>query len=119
MLAQRSADAAKEIKQLIGSSVTQVEAGSSQVDSAGQTMGELVGQVRRVTELVGLIAVSSSEQNDGIGQINQAIGRMDQATQQNAALVEQTAAAAESLSRQADELSHAMDVFRVPTSLQR
>lgn len=119
MLAQRSAEAAKEIKQLIGSSVTQVEAGSSQVDSAGQTMGELVGQVRRVTELVGLIAVSSSEQNDGIGQINQAIGRMDQATQQNAALVEQTAAAAESLSRQADELSHAMDVFRVPASLQR
>ncbi|MBA4110411.1 MAG: chemotaxis protein [Leptothrix sp. (in: Bacteria)] len=119
MLAQRSAEAAKEIKQLIGSSVDQVEAGSTQVDSAGQTMSELVGQVRRVTELVGLIAVSSSEQNDGIGQINQAIGRMDQATQHNAALVEQTAAAAESLSRQADELSHAMGVFRVPASLQR
>jgi methyl-accepting chemotaxis protein len=118
MLAQRSAEAAKEIKQLIGSSVDQVEAGSLQVDSTGQTMGELVNQVRSVTELVSLIAVSSSEQNDGIGQINQAINLMDQATQQNAALVEQTAAAAESLSRQADELSQAMGVFRVPASLQ-
>jgi methyl-accepting chemotaxis protein len=118
MLAQRSAEAAKEIKQLIGSSVDQVEAGSLQVDSTGQTMGELVDQVRSVTELVSLIAVSSSEQNDGIGQLNQAIGRMDQDTQQNAALVEQTAAAAESLSRQADELSQAMGVFRVPASMQ-
>ncbi len=119
MLAQRSAEAAKEIKQLISGSVDQVEAGSAQVDSAGQTMSELVNQVRHVTELVALIAVSSSEQNDGIGKINQAISRMDQATQQNAVLVEQTAAAAEGLSRQADELSQAMDVFRVPASLQR
>ena len=118
MLAQRSAGAAKEIKHLITSSVEQVDSGSSQVGSTGQTMDELVRQVRRVTELVGLIATSSAEQQDGIGQINQSISRLDHATQQNAALVDKTAAAAESLSHQADELSRAMQVFRVPVSLQ-
>jgi len=117
-LAQRSAEAAKEIKHLITSSVEQVDSGSSLVDGTVQTMGEVVEQVRRVTELVGMIASSSSEQNNGIGQINQAISRMDQATQQNAALVEETSAAAESLSHQANALSQAMKVFKVPASMQ-
>jgi methyl-accepting chemotaxis protein len=116
-LARRSAEAAKEIKHLITSSVEQVDSGSSLVDGTVQTMGEVVEQVRRVTELVGMIAASSSEQSNGIGQLNQAISRMDQATQQNAALVEETSAAAESLSHQADELSQAMRVFKVPASL--
>jgi methyl-accepting chemotaxis protein len=116
-LAQRSAEAAKEIKKLITSSVEQVDSGSSLVDGTVQTMGEVVEQVRRVTELVGMIATSSSEQSNGIGQINMAISRMDQATQQNAALVEETSAAAESLSHQADELSQAVKVFRMSASM--
>jgi methyl-accepting chemotaxis protein len=111
-LAQRSAEAAKEIKQLITSSVEQVESGSSLVGNAGDTIGEVVNQVRRVTDLVGQISVSSSEQHNGIDQINTAIGLLDQATQQNAALVEETAAAAESLKHQADQLSRAVSVFR-------
>jgi len=115
-LAQRSAEAAKEIKQLITSSVEQVDTGSTLVGTTGQTIGEVVDQVQRVTELVGLIANSSTEQNDGISQINTAISRLDQATQQNAALVEQTAAAAESLRHQADELLSAVQVFRVPAA---
>jgi methyl-accepting chemotaxis protein len=117
-LAQRSAEAAKEIKKLITSSVEQVDSGSSLVDGTVQTMGDVVEQVRRVTELVGMIATSSSEQSTGIGQINMAISRMDQATQQNAALVEETSAAAESLSHQADELSQAVKVFRMSASMQ-
>ena len=112
-LAQRSAEAAKEIKQLITSSVEQVESGSSLVDSTGSTIGQVVDQVRRVTELVGQITTSSSEQNHGIAQINTTIGLLDQATQQNAALVEETAAAAESLARQSDQLAQAVAVFRV------
>jgi methyl-accepting chemotaxis protein len=113
-LAQRSAEAAKEIKQLITSSVEQVESGSNLVDTTGQTIGEVVAQVRRVNELVSLIATTSSEQNDGIDQINVAISRLDQNTQQNAALVEQTAAAAEALRHQADDLTRAVQVFLVP-----
>ncbi len=112
-LAQRSAEAAKEIKHLITSSVEQVESGSSLVDGAGSTIGQVVDQVRRVTELVGQITTSSSEQNHGIAQINTTIGMLDQATQQNAALVEQTAAAAESLARQSDRLAQAVAVFRM------
>lgn len=111
-LARRSAEAAKEIKQLITSSVEQVDSGSALVGNTGQTIGEVVEQVRRVTELVSQISASSSEQNNGIDQINTAIGLLDQATQQNAALVEETAAAAESLSNQADQLSRAVAVFR-------
>ncbi len=113
-LARRSADAAKEIKQLITNSVEQVEAGSSLVDTTGSTISEVVDQVRRVNELVGLIAVTSAEQNTGISQINTAISRLDQNTQHNAALVEETASAAESLTHQADELSRAVEVFRLP-----
>jgi methyl-accepting chemotaxis protein len=112
-LARRSADAAKEIKQLITSSVEQVETGSSLVNTTGSTISEVVDQVRRVNELVGRIASTSSEQNNGIAQINQAIGRLDQNTQHNAALVEQTAAAAESLQHQADEMARAVEVFRL------
>ena len=112
-LAQRSAEAAKEIKQLITSSVEQVESGSSLVGNAGDTIGQVVEQVRRVTELVGEISNSSSEQNHGIAQINTAISQLDHATQQNAALVEQTAAAAQSLSHQAESLTQAVGVFRL------
>jgi len=111
-LAQRSAEAAKEIKQLITNSVEQVETGSALVGSTGETIGQVVEQVRRVTELVGQITLSSSEQNLGIGQINTSIGLLDQATQQNAALVEQTAAAAESLTRQAGRLTQVVSVFQ-------
>ena len=111
-LAQRSAEAAKEIKQLITSSVEQVESGSALVDSTGSTIGQVVDQVRRVTELVGQITTSSSEQNHGIAQINTTISLLDQATQQNAALVEETAAAAESLARQSDQLAQAVALFR-------
>ena len=112
-LAQRSAEAAKEIKQLITRSVEQVDSGSSLVDSTGEIIGEVVEQVRRVSALVSEITVSSSEQNDGVGQINLAITRLDQTTQQNASMVEQTAAAAERLRQQSDELVAAMAVFRV------
>ena len=113
-LARRSADAAKEIKQLITSSVDQVETGSTLVGTTGTTISEVVDQVRRVNELVGLIAATSSEQNQGINQINTAISRLDQATQHNAALVEETAAAADSLRHQSDELARAVGVFRLP-----
>jgi methyl-accepting chemotaxis protein len=112
-LAQRSADAAREIKALITSSVERVEAGGTLVSRAGQTIDEVVGQVRKVTDLIGEISAASIEQNDGVGQINQAIVSLDQATQQNAALVEQTAAAAESLRQQAERLSASVSVFRI------
>ena len=110
-LAQRSAEAAKEIKQLITRSVEQVESGSGLVGNTGEIIGEVVEQVRRVSTLVSEITVSSSEQNEGIGQINLAISRLDQTTQQNAAMVEQTAAAAERLRQQSDELIAAVSVF--------
>ena len=110
-LAQRSAEAAKEIKQLITRSVEQVDSGSSLVGNTGEIIGEVVEQVRRVSALVSEITVSSSEQNEGIGQINLAISRLDQTTQQNASMVEQTAAAAERLRQQSDELIAAVSVF--------
>jgi methyl-accepting chemotaxis protein len=112
-LARRSADAAKEIKQLITSSVEQVETGSAMVNTTGSTISEVVDQVRRVNDLVGLIAVTSSEQNNGISQINQSIANLDRNTQQNAALVEETAAAAASLQQQADVLTQTVGVFRL------
>lgn len=116
-LAQRSAEAAKEIKQLITSSVAQVESGSALVDSTGSTIEQVVQQVRRVTELVGQITNSSSEQNQGIAQINTAIGVLDESTQRNAALVEETAAAAEGLARQADHLAQAVAVFKLDSAM--
>ncbi|MET0209488.1 MAG: methyl-accepting chemotaxis protein [Burkholderiaceae bacterium] len=111
-LAQRSATAAKEIKSLIGDSVQKVEAGGVLVGQAGATMSQIVGSVKRVTDIVGEISSASQEQTAGIEQINQAIVQMDQATQQNAALVEQASAAAESLEQQSQALVTAVGVFR-------
>ncbi|WP_370678888.1 methyl-accepting chemotaxis protein [Comamonas sp. GB3 AK4-5] len=111
-LAQRSAEAAKQIKQLIEASVHQVEQGSRQVDQAGTTMAEVVGAIRRVTDLVGEITAASTEQSEGVSQVAHAITQMDQATQQNAALVEQSAAAADSLQRQSGDLVQAVARFR-------
>ena len=112
-LAQRSADAAKEIKQLISASVERVEHGTALVDRAGVTMTEIVTSIARVTDIMGEISAASSEQSDGVGQISQAIAQMDQATQQNAALVEESAAAAESLRDQAQQLVQVVAVFRL------
>ncbi len=105
------ATAAKEIKTLIGDSVQKVEAGGVLVGQAGATMSQIVGSVKRVTDIVGEISSASQEQTAGIEQINQAIAQMDQATQQNAALVEQASAAAESLEQQSQVLVTAVGVF--------
>ncbi|HEV7856241.1 MAG TPA: methyl-accepting chemotaxis protein [Herminiimonas sp.] len=112
-LAQRSANAAKEIKALIGDSVDKVDAGSRLVNEAGVTMQEVVESVRRVTDIMSEITAASQEQTEGIEQINQAVMQMDQVTQQNAALVEEAAAAAESLQEQADKLSSVVSVFKL------
>jgi methyl-accepting chemotaxis protein len=110
-LAQRSAGAAKEIKDLIGDSVSKVDAGTALVGEAGRTMADIVGSVRRVTDIMGEITAASQEQTSGIEQINQAISQMDQVTQQNAALVEEASAAASSLRDQAGGLLQAVSVF--------
>jgi methyl-accepting chemotaxis protein len=115
-LAQRSAAAAKEIKELISDSVGKVESGSKLVDEAGRTMEEIVSSVKRVTDIMAEIAAASIEQSSGIEQVNQAITQMDEVTQQNAALVEEAAAAAESLEEQAQVLSQAVSVFKVTES---
>ncbi len=112
-LAQRSAEAAKEIKQLITTSVEQVDSGSSLVGATGQTIGDVVAQVKQVTELVSMISSASTEQNQGIEQINQAISLLDQATQQNSALVQATASSATSLQDMADSLAETVSVFRL------
>ncbi|WP_458765726.1 methyl-accepting chemotaxis protein [Cupriavidus basilensis] len=112
-LAQRSATAAKEIKSLIGDSVERVEKGSQLVTKAGQTMDEIVGAVKRVTDIMGEISAASAEQSAGIEQVNQAVTQMDTVTQQNAALVEQAAAAAGSLEEQAQRLKEAVSTFRL------
>ena len=111
-LASRSADAAKEIKQLIGASVAKVEAGSRQVDAAGLSMSEIVSQVQRVSDLIGEISTASAEQSTGISQIGDAVNQLDQVTQQNAALVEESAAAAESLKQQAATLAEVVSIFK-------
>ncbi|WP_382152787.1 methyl-accepting chemotaxis protein [Hydrogenophaga sp. ANAO-22] len=111
-LAQRSAQAAKEIKGLIGASVDKVETGSRLVADAGQTMSEIVGSVQRVSDIIGEITAAAGEQSDGIGQVNVAVTQLDQMTQQNAALVEESAAAAESLKDQAKRLDQVVRVFR-------
>jgi len=115
-LAQRSAAAAKEIKELIGASVEQVEAGTKLVDQAGSTMEEVVTSIRRVTDIMGEITTASQEQSGGIEQVNQAIGQMDEATQQNAALVEESAAAATSMQEQAAKLAEVVSVFKLAQS---
>src|SRR5450830_1822276 len=112
-LAGRSADAAKEIKTLINASVERVEQGSALVDQAGITMTEVVGSIRRVTDLMGEISAASNEQSQGVAQVGEAVTQMDQATQQNAALVEQSAAAASGLRTQADALVQAVAVFKL------
>jgi methyl-accepting chemotaxis protein len=112
-LAQRSAAAAKEIKNLIGHSVEQVDAGGKLVGIAGATMEEIVGSIKRVADIMGEISAASLEQSAGIEQVNQAIAQMDQVTQQNASLVEEAAAAAESLSGQAGKLARTVSVFKL------
>jgi methyl-accepting chemotaxis protein-1 (serine sensor receptor) len=118
-LAQRSAEAAKEIKGLIGTSVERVEQGTALVDKAGATMTEVVASIRRVTDIVGEISAASSEQSAGVAQVGDAVTEMDQATQQNAALVEQSAAAADSLKVQAQQLVEAVAVFRLSPGADR
>lgn len=113
ILAQRSAAAAKEIKDLIGESVHRVDAGSKLVAEAGSTINEIVLSVKRVTSLVTEISAASLEQSSGIEQVNRAVIQMDEVTQQNAALVEQAAAAAHSMADQAQELRDAVAVFKV------
>ncbi|AVP58149.1 methyl-accepting chemotaxis protein [Pulveribacter suum] len=112
-LAQRSAEAAKEIKGLIMASVSNVETGSVQVEQAGRSMQEIVRSVRQVSDLIGEITASSAEQRDGIAQINQAVTNLDQMTQQNAALVEQSSAAAAAMRDQAQHLAQVVSVFEV------
>jgi methyl-accepting chemotaxis protein len=112
-LAQRSAEAAREIKALIGASVERVEAGNAQVGEAGRTVAEVVTQVRRVSDLIGEISAASSEQSKGISQVGEAVNQLDQVTQQNAALVEESAAAADSLQQQARQLAQTVSVFRL------
>ncbi len=111
-LAQRSAEAAKEIKTLIGASVDKVESGARLVQDAGTTMQEIVGAVRRVSEVLGEITTAASEQAGGIQLVNEAVNNVDQMTQQNAALVEQSAAAAESMRDQAGKLARTVEQFR-------
>jgi methyl-accepting chemotaxis protein len=118
-LAGRSAEAAKEIKGLIGTSVERVERGTALVDKAGATMSEVVASIRRVTDIMGEISAASSEQSQGVSQVGEAITQMDQATQQNAALVEESAAAADSLKTQAGQLVDAVAVFRLAASATR
>ncbi|MEO5697522.1 MAG: methyl-accepting chemotaxis protein, partial [Burkholderiaceae bacterium] len=112
-LAGRSADAAKEIKTLIGASVERVEQGTALVDRAGITMAEVVTSIKRVTDIMGEISAASVEQSAGVAQVGEAVSQMDRATQQNAALVEESAAAAESLTHQARQLVQAVAVFKL------
>jgi len=113
LLAQRSAEAAKEIKGLIGQSVERVRAGTALVSEAGATMDEIVAQVHQVAEQIGEIDGASQQQAQGIAEVGNAVGQLDRVTQQNAALVEQAAAAAESLKRQAAGLAELVAVFRL------
>jgi len=112
-LAQRSAEAAKEIKSLIGASVVKVEAGTLLVSDAGATMDDIVSQVKNVSELINEIGASTQEQTAGIGRVSGSVSELDRSTQQNAALVEQSAAAAESLKQQATRLAEVVRIFRL------
>jgi methyl-accepting chemotaxis protein len=112
-LAQRSAEAAKEIKALIGASVARVETGGKLVSEAGTTMTEILASVRRLTDIIGEISAAATEQSTGIGQVNSSVKQLDQMTQQNAALVEESAAAAESLSAQAGKLADLVATFKL------
>ena len=112
-LAQRSAEAAKEVKALISDSVAKVEVGSGQVAQAGATMQEIVSGIQRVADIVDEIASASREQSMGLGQINQAVAHLDGVTQQNAALVEETSAASSALQEQARNLARLAATFRL------
>ena len=112
-LAQRSAAAAKEIKELISASVQRVEQGTNLVDRAGATMQEIVGAIQRVTDIMGEISAANTEQSMGVAQVGEAVTLMDRATQENAALVEESAAAAASLNVQAERLVHVVSVFKM------
>jgi methyl-accepting chemotaxis protein len=112
-LAQRSAAAAKEIKELIAASVATIDDGAASVSLAGSSMGDIVSSVQQVNHIIDRISAASAEQAQGISEVNQAVGQIDDVTQQNAALVEQAAAAAESLQEQAVNLSHAVGVFEL------
>ncbi|MDC8758521.1 methyl-accepting chemotaxis protein [Janthinobacterium fluminis] len=112
-LAQRSAGAAKEIKELIGDSVDKVDAGSKLVDEAGQTMDLIVTSIKQVADIMGEITAATQEQSNGIEEVNLAITQMDEMTQQNAALVEQAAAAAESMQEQSQKLAEAVSIFKL------
>jgi methyl-accepting chemotaxis protein len=114
-LAQRSAQAAKEIKTLINASSEKVESGSKLVQDAGNSMVEILTSVQRVSDIIGEISAASSEQSQGIGTVNSSVNQLDQMTQQNAALVEQSAAAAESLKEQATRLASAVAAFKLGT----
>ncbi|MFS8931762.1 methyl-accepting chemotaxis protein [Cupriavidus taiwanensis] len=118
-LAQRSANAAKEIKGLIGDTVARVDNGSALVGQAGKTMDEIVQAVKRVTDIMGEISAASAEQSSGIEQVNQAVAQMDEVTQQNAALVEEAAAAAGALEEQAGRLQSAVATFRLAAEDER
>ena len=115
-LAGRSAEAAKQIKGLIDTSVTRVEQGSKLVDHAGTTMHEVVTAIRRVNDIIGEISAASSDQSSGVRQVSEAVNNMDRTTQQNAALVEEMAAAAASLKNEAEELVESVAVFKMGTS---
>jgi methyl-accepting chemotaxis protein len=115
-LAQRSANAAKEIKGLIGQSTERVELGSQKVREAGEAMSEIVDAIRRVTQSMGEIAGATRQQSQGIGQVTQSVTQLDHMTQQNAALVEQSAAAADSLRQQAMDLSRSVQRFQLDAS---
>jgi methyl-accepting chemotaxis protein len=117
-LAGRSATAAKEIKDLIAASVEKVESGTVLVANAGQTMTEIMGSVKRVSDIIGAISAASNQQSNDIGEVNTAVAELDQMTQQNAALVEQSAAAAESLREQALRLAQVVSTFKL-SSVQR
>ena len=112
-LAQRSAAAAKEVKELIGSSVEMIHNGAKQATQVGATMDEVKQAIKQVSDIVGEIAAASEEQSQGIDQVHQAVSQMDDVTQQNASLVEEAAAAAHSLEEQATRLTEAVSVFRL------
>jgi methyl-accepting chemotaxis protein len=118
-LAQRSAAAAKEIKELINDSVSKVDEGTKLVDEAGATMDEIVNAVKRVTDIMNEISAASQEQSSGIEQVNQAVTQMDEVTQQNAALVEEAAAAAESMQDQAQALTQAVTIFKLSANTEQ
>jgi methyl-accepting chemotaxis protein len=112
-LAKRSADAAREIKELITGSVERIGSGTALVQSAGQSMDQIVSSIQRVTEVVAEIATTASEQSNGINQVNIAVSQLDQMTQQNATLVEELTASAGSLRDQASRLSASVGTFKL------